>query len=261
MPRLRWFLDGLPKIFGHEIKPQLHEWYWLMEHEIIVDPLSLPGEPQVGGRVLTAEELGTFRGQIELKDLPGGGQAAAFNFTPSLEITRILAAALRERHHDAVVVGNVETDAHLISPRGKNAVVSVVLNELPVPSADTAWEKIRDIRNDNEMRERYYQLKRWMGRVARSDASASEIVDEIKGMLSDYRQHMKVHRLNAQVGTLKAIIIGTAEIIENLASLRFSKIADRLFSIGQQRMDLLKAELSAPGREVAYIQLLASKVR
>jgi len=51
----------------------------------------------------------------------------------------------------------------------------------------------------------------------------------------------------------QALVVGTAELIENAAKLQFSKIAKGLFQASQLKAELLNAELTAPGKELAYI--------
>jgi hypothetical protein len=44
-----------------------------------------------------------------------------------------------------------------------------------------------------------------------------------------------------------------AEIAESLVKSQWSKIAKKLFEVSHKQIDLMKAEMTAPGREVAYI--------
>lgn len=50
------------------------------------------------------------------------------------------------------------------------------------------------------------------------------------------------------------MIVGAAEALENFAKLKWSKLAQMPFEVSKKRIELLNAELSAPGREIAYIE-------
>jgi hypothetical protein len=53
--------------------------------------------------------------------------------------------------------------------------------------------------------------------------------------------------------TTEIILRTGADIIESLIKLRPSKAANALYSFRKRKLDLLEAELKAPGREVAFI--------
>jgi hypothetical protein len=46
--------------------------------------------------------------------------------------------------------------------------------------------------------------------------------------------------------------VGTAEALEDLAKIKWGKLTERLFT-RHRKVDMLEAELSAPGREIAYV--------
>ncbi len=49
------------------------------------------------------------------------------------------------------------------------------------------------------------------------------------------------------------MIVSTGATIENLAKLKFGRLAKQLFGFRQRQIDLLETELKATGRELAYI--------
>ena len=51
----------------------------------------------------------------------------------------------------------------------------------------------------------------------------------------------------------ETLICTTAEIAESLVKFKWSNIAKKLFEVKHKQVALLKAEMSLPGREVAYI--------
>jgi hypothetical protein len=54
-------------------------------------------------------------------------------------------------------------------------------------------------------------------------------------------------------GAFETVITLVAETAENLAKVRWGKLAKGLFAVSARRIDLLEAELKAPGREIAYV--------
>jgi len=59
--------------------------------------------------------------------------------------------------------------------------------------------------------------------------------------------------LKSQVGAVETIVVGTAEILEDVVRLKWGEIAKRLYSFKHRRIELLEGEMTAPGSEVAYI--------
>ena len=64
---------------------------------------------------------------------------------------------------------------------------------------------------------------------------------------------MKIHKMKANTETLEVMVKAPLEIVENLIKLKFSKIPEPLFALKKRQINLMEAELNAPGREMAYI--------
>ena len=64
---------------------------------------------------------------------------------------------------------------------------------------------------------------------------------------------MKLERMSRDTGVVETFVTTSAEIVESLVTFKWSKAAKRLFAMRHKQIDLMKAELTAPGREVAYI--------
>jgi len=52
---------------------------------------------------------------------------------------------------------------------------------------------------------------------------------------------------------VETLVVTTAEIAESLVKFQWSTIAKKLFEVRHRQIDLMKAEMTLPGREVAYI--------
>ena len=65
---------------------------------------------------------------------------------------------------------------------------------------------------------------------------------------------MHIQKLKVQKGILETVIVGAAEALENFAKMKWSKLAQMPFDVSKKRVELLSAEFSAPGREIAYLE-------
>ena len=135
----------------------------------------------------------------------------------------------------------------------KHDVKQIVINAMPIPNDSVPWDQIFEYRNDPDSASKLLALKVWMNDVARGQLSPTEVKEKLEFLLDQYQQHMKLHKMKTSIGILGTIIIASAEVLENLAKLEFSKLAKSLFAANKRRVDLMEAELTVPGKEVAYI--------
>jgi hypothetical protein len=131
-------------------------------------------------------------------------------------------------------------------------VIEIVLQSLPVPDETISWEEIIDFRADPESYNRFIELQNWMFEVARGDLTPIEIEQKIEYLLHQYRKHMELHKMKYRNGILQTVVSAPFDLIENF---KFGDAARQLFSLKQNKIDLLEGELNAPGREMSYIQL------
>jgi hypothetical protein len=156
----------------------------------------------------------------------------------------------------------LELDATLLVPWapgvepagiGDDAVLRVVLNALPEPESATPLEVLRDFRRDPSARASFTRLKRWAAAIAQKPHTAPEILDEVRHLLADYEEHMRIHRMKVRKGFLETIVTAAGDLVEHTVRLRFGHAARALFAFSEARVTLLEAEQHAPGREVAYV--------
>jgi len=139
------------------------------------------------------------------------------------------------------------------SPATKADVVRLVIDALPVPDENTPWEQILEYRADPDSTGKFWALRNWMSEMVRSELTPTEVQEKLETLLYEYQKHLKLHRIKAKTGKLEAVVVGAAEFLEDLANKRFSKIAKGLFQANQRQIELLQGELTAPGKELAYI--------
>jgi hypothetical protein len=135
----------------------------------------------------------------------------------------------------------------------KGDVMTIVIEALPTPDSSVPWEQILDYRSDPDSRGKFLALRNWMNEVAREGLTPLELEEKLEWLLFDYKRHLDLHKLKTQVSRLETIVITAAEVLENATKLNFGKLAKGLFSLRQQRIDMLESELTLPGSEVAYI--------
>jgi len=130
-------------------------------------------------------------------------------------------------------------------------VLTIGLDYLPVPGPACSWQDILDVRV--ELRDKLWAFRRFLSGLAGTAKSEPEIRDEIEWSLNEYRNAMKLHRLKTTRSALELFVIPPIEFAENLIKFNWSKIAKGALSIRKRKIELMEAEMNAPGREVAYV--------
>ena len=132
-------------------------------------------------------------------------------------------------------------------------VTDVVLDKLPMPSEQTPWEAILDFKADTEAQGYLQGLKVWMGDIARQNLTATEANEKLEWLIFQHKKHLEAHKLAFRWGTLGGTFVATAEILEDLVKFKWGKAAGAVVSIVDKRLELMKAELSNPAKEISYI--------
>jgi hypothetical protein len=143
----------------------------------------------------------------------------------------------------------------------KQEVVEMVLSKFPIPSSDVSWEKIIDFKNNEDAKLKLGRLRIWMNKMANSSAPISEIQEELEQLLSEYEHRMKLEKMKYNYSTVNLIFITTAEVLENLVALKFSKVAKTLINLRKRDLDLLIGETKAPGKEFAYLSKIKANIK
>jgi hypothetical protein len=135
----------------------------------------------------------------------------------------------------------------------KSNIAHIVIHNLPLPVADTPWEKIIEYRDNPDNQNNLLMLRRWMRKISDENLSLAEYKQELDWLMAEYQAHLKLHKIKANMETLETVIKVPLEILENLIKLKFSKLPDPLFAVKRRKISLMEAELNAPGREIAYL--------
>ncbi len=146
----------------------------------------------------------------------------------------------------------VKSSSDRSGPTSTN-VIDVILKRLPMPSKQTPLEAILDFRMDPEAAGYLNGLRLWINDAVQKKLTTLEAKEKLEWLLFQHQQHLRIHKLAAGWGTFGATFVAIAEIVEDLAKLKLGKAAAAIVSIGDRKLDLLKAEASSPFKEVNYI--------
>ncbi len=132
-------------------------------------------------------------------------------------------------------------------------VAQIVINKLPLPDNTTPWEKIADYRDNSENQKSLLALRRWIRKTTSQNLPINEVEEELEWLINEFQNHMKLHKMKENTETLEVMVKAPLEVIENLLKLKLSKIPEPLFALKKRQINLMEAELNAPGREMSYI--------
>lgn len=130
-------------------------------------------------------------------------------------------------------------------------ILRVALDSLPVPDDDCPWMDILDFRS--ESRDQQWAFRRFLNDVATKRQTEAEIRDDIEWTVNQYRKAMEVHRMKSTQSLVEVFLISPLEVIEDLVKFKWSKIAKGSLQVHKRKVDLMEAEMRAPGRECAYV--------
>jgi hypothetical protein len=119
-----------------------------------------------------------------------------------------------------------------------------------------SWEQILEYRSDPDSQSRFLALRNWISEVVNAKLTTVEAEDKLEYLVEQYRRHFRLHKLKTNAGILETIVVGAGEFLENAVKLRWGAAAKGLFAFKRRRIHLLEGELTAPGREIAYIVFL-----
>lgn len=154
---------------------------------------------------------------------------------------------------DAIpLIHNFQTN-HLKINTEKIDVAQVVLNKFPEPTANTDWEKIINFKNDKGVDRSLTELKAWMEETSISGKDKNAIKLELELLINRYQEYMNIHKIEYGLGSFRSVIKISADILGNLVKIKWGDVAASLFDIFGHNIDLMKAEMEAPGRQIAFL--------
>jgi hypothetical protein len=240
----------------------INEALWLRDNNIVFDPGKTPSDAEriTDDRYKEYKQLSIKAWKSFVEYLEFDRQAGALDVLVQTAYqahlrTRCIAIELREIYKlDAYPVYYFTSFQESPTSQSlKRDIIQFVLNSLPVPDDSTPWEQIIEYRSDTDSQSKFLALRHWMSEVARAELTPAEVEEKLEYLIDQYRQHMRLHRMKTNAGTLETIVTTSAEVLGDLASFKWGKAAEALFSLKKRQVALLEGELTAPGNEVAYI--------
>jgi hypothetical protein len=141
----------------------------------------------------------------------------------------------------------------LPSAKRSHPVWSVVLKELPQLDTRAPWEDVFGFRQEERTQHLVRSLRRWVRKIVAEEWSTAELEDEIKELVFEYERHMRVSRISGAKEALEILIMGAADLVEDVIKLRLRRIANLAAAVTNRRATLIREESTAPGRELALI--------
>jgi len=166
---------------------------------------------------------------------------------------RLNAKKLRDLGIDAVPLTRSNVLNHADAVADRDTVVRLTLLNFPAPSDTTPWESVEEFRRDPDARRKYSQLKKWINETATHGLKQFAVVDELRGLISDYQKHIELHKMKARLGVWEMLVTTPAEIAENLIKFKWAKAAQAPFKAAKQIITLMEDEKKIQGKDIAYI--------
>ena len=138
-------------------------------------------------------------------------------------------------------------------PSNKVEAIQLVINELPIPGQSHSYQDILAFRKEANELGLTRGLRVWINEMASGKLTQVEMSDKLQDLVSRYDRALKLEKMSRTTGVLETLVVTTAEIAESLVKFQWSKLAKKPFEVRHKQIDLMKAEMTLPGHEVAYI--------
>jgi hypothetical protein len=241
------FLDRLACYLDRDWIKFDQDAQWLMERGLLLHPQLQIGGPNVPDRRAALAEIESLKPQSPPP------QTAEELARWEHAMVRCYAALVRHQHSvNAVPLDTTWIDGVFQSATRADAV-QLVIAELPIPDSQNSLEDVLAFRDEARSQGLMQALRVWISDVAAGRLSVTDLSDKLEELISRYEKALRLERLSRSTGRLETIVVTSAEVVELLATFQWSKLAKKLFHVRHKQIDLMKAEMTLPGREVAYI--------
>ena len=96
-------------------------------------------------------------------------------------------------------------------------------------------------------------LRSWMRKFDTTGLTESEVVDEIQHIKDEYKYYLNQQKIKYKFGMVESLVKFTAGLVEDVFKLKLKNLTDTAFSFTKENVNLSQAELTAPGKELAYL--------
>ncbi|STD59304.1 hypothetical protein [Empedobacter falsenii] len=142
----------------------------------------------------------------------------------------------------------------------KAETYNLILEDFPIIDVQgLSWEQIFDFKKDTEVCNSIWGLRNWISNISKSNKNINEIEEEYRYLKHKYENSIKLHKLKTSNSLFQTTIQTSAELIENIAKLKFRKITDLFFKFNENRISLMEAELKSEGNQLSYLFKINNK--
>jgi hypothetical protein len=186
----RMILEGF---IGSEFRHQSQEFTWLLKNGIVFQPEFTPQQREAFISDNQLDSIQKVRAEHKelTKKLPCDFDTNFWNWWDTLcdYDTRSLAVMLRVGQKlDAYPISSLTYSKEI---EAKSEVVTVVINNLPMPNESTPWEQIMEYRSDPDSQSKFLALRNWITDVSKQNLNPVEVEQKLEYLTDQYRLHME----------------------------------------------------------------------
>ena len=143
----------------------------------------------------------------------------------------------------------------------QDKVINLVINNFPQISETVDVEKVLEFKNHPESQRKLLALKRWISMISSSSNFNKELIlEELEYLLAEYENHIRLQKMKYSYGLYDVFIKMPLEIVEKIVKVQWSEIPDVILKLKKIDVELAIQETKAPGREIAYLSHIKSKL-
>lgn len=143
----------------------------------------------------------------------------------------------------------------------KQQVYNLILNNIPLPNSKNSIEDILQFKEDKDAQISALALRNWITDISYSPYSIDEIEEKFRHLLNQYEKSIKLHQLKTENSVIETVVVGGSEILENLAKLQFSNLAQKFFKHKNDYIELMELEMNAVGNELSFISKISNHIK
>ena len=131
-------------------------------------------------------------------------------------------------------------------------VYNLLLPHFSIP-IQIPFEELISFKQEPEIKPYLIVLRNWSNEITKSNITVLELQEKLEYLTSEYHSFMRIQKLKHSTSAIEIIFTAAAETIESLLKLKIGNAAKAMFNVRKSKIQLLEAELNAPGREIAFI--------
>lgn len=135
----------------------------------------------------------------------------------------------------------------------KSEALLVTLQKLPIIDDSIPINEVLDYKNSDETKLEYFKLLNWLNSIQRDNFNQAEFNDHIQYLIYEYEHNLKLHKLKYRYANLNIAVNCFATVLENLIKIKFSDVANSIFSLQTKKVEMIQEEKNLRASEVSYI--------